>query len=398
MSRAFDLAVGQPSGHAQRVAYAATALVGELALNEEMARNVFFAALLHDVGLAVQAHPAPHAEGSRGRNQPVGAAVPSARNGAARLSRGRGAPGLLHPSPDQSVEIARRLGFENGVIEALAPADEASDYRDDGALSSAIVAVANHFETLVDPAASPLVLRRTVPAQLSGATRRDAYPEVIGAMAGLACRDEFWLGFYDNDLASHLAVYDEGRRMSPADVARGAAVVAEIVDTRNRRPNGHSSRVAETARNVGLAAELGEGRTLMVALAAKLQDIGTLGIPADILRKPDILTVEEMALMQQHPIIARDLLSEISGLGAVAWWIGCHHERIDGKGYPNMLSGREVPLESQIIGMSEAYQALLSERPYRAPLLPDEAMDIVRGMAGTRFHPRLVNLFESVIV
>jgi HD-GYP domain-containing protein (c-di-GMP phosphodiesterase class II) len=134
-----------------------------------------------------------------------------------------------------------------------------------------------------------------------------------------------------------------------------------------------------------------------VGLAALLQDIGTLGVPARFLNKPDILTVEEMAAVQYHPTHARELLSEIPGFGRVSWWVGAHHERIDGKGYPAMLEGEEVPVEAQVIGMCDAYEALTSDRPHRRAISPGDALQIIRGLAESRFESYLVGIFEGQI-
>src|SRR5690606_32749780 len=117
----------------------------------------------------------------------------------------------------------------------------------------------------------------------------------------------------------------------------------------------------------------------------------------DLLHKPDILTIEEMAQVQQHPTYARDILSEVPGFGAAAWWVACHHERVDGKGYPGMLEGDEVPVESQLIGMAEAFDALTSDRPYRRAMLPADALQVMRGLSGARFAPTLLQRFEAVV-
>jgi HD-GYP domain-containing protein (c-di-GMP phosphodiesterase class II) len=149
---------------------------------------------------------------------------------------------------------------------------------------------------------------------------------------------------------------------------------------------------------VALACEVTDRRADLVKIAALLQDVGTLGVPAQYLCKPDILTIEEMSAVQTHPTFARDILSEVPGFGAAAWWVGCHHERIDGKGYPGMLEGDEVPAEAQIIGMCEAFDALTSDRPYRRAMSVADAIDVMRGLGGTRFDPGLLEHFERVVV
>jgi HD-GYP domain-containing protein (c-di-GMP phosphodiesterase class II) len=143
---------------------------------------------------------------------------------------------------------------------------------------------------------------------------------------------------------------------------------------------------------------LGERRSELVRVAALLQDIGTLGIPAHVLSKPDILTLDEMMLMQKHPTLARNIVGEIPGMGAVAWWVGCHHERVDGKGYPGMLEGEAVPVEAQIIGICEAYEALTSNRPYRRAMGRDDASEVLRGLADSRFDATVIRRLEEVLM
>lgn len=207
----------------------------------------------------------------------------------------------------------------------------------------------------------------------------------------------FWLGLYDNDLGGQLMDMGFGEAMSYAEVVEFLAVVSDVIDSRGGRQPGRGRRVAALAHRVALEADLPRDRAELLHVAALLQDIGTLGVPAAYLAKPDILTIDEMAAMQMHPTYARDILSEIPGLSAAAWWVGCHHERIDGKGYPAMLEGEDVPLEAQIIGVCEAYEALISQRPYRPALDHDDAMEVIRGMAGTRFETALLPVFERTV-
>jgi len=157
---------------------------------------------------------------------------------------------------------------------------------------------------------------------------------------------------------------------------------------------GHAG--GEVASRTAIACDMTERRADLVKMATLLQDIGTLGVPIHVLSKPDILTIDEMAVVQLHPTYARDILSEIPGLGAAAWWVGCHHERIDGKGYPGMLKGDEVPVEAQVVGMCEAFDALTSDRPYRRAMVAEDAFQVMRGLGGSRFDPYLLARFESV--
>jgi response regulator RpfG family c-di-GMP phosphodiesterase len=258
-----------------------------------------------------------------------------------------------------------------------------------------VVAVADRVESMIDAEGSPLLVRRRGPQLVREMAGSELDPELAHTMAALASRDEFWLGFYDNDLAATLMSLNYGGMLGHEELFDFLGVLSDIVDARNGREPGRGRRVAELARRLALVCDMTERRADLVQVAALLQDIGTLGVPSHVLSKPDILTIDEMSVVQLHPIYARDILSEVPGLGAAAWWVGCHHERIDGKGYPGMLEGSEVPVEAQVIGMAEAFDALTSDRPYRRAMPPLDAFEVMRGLAGTRFDPYLFERFEA---
>jgi HD-GYP domain-containing protein (c-di-GMP phosphodiesterase class II) len=403
LSRAFDLAEGRRPGHAQRVAYVGVFLASELGFEPNRLEEVFFGCLLHDAGMAATGHM-PQLEAARG---------------ARLISGGTGTTDVLAQVPtggwtevieaagahcEEGARIVRRMGLPEGVARAVAdhhdcwdgsgsPSAQPGEY---APLVSRIVALADRVESLIDAERSPLVVRRKGPTIVQDMAGSEIDPQLAARMAEIATRDDFWLGFYDNDLAAALMSLNYGGIMNREELFDLLAVFADVVDTRNGRENGRGRRVADLARRVALACDMTDRRADLVKVAALLQDVGTLGVPVHYLSKPDILNVDEMSTVQLHPVYARDILSEIPGLGAAAWWAGCHHERVDGKGYPSMLEGSEVPAEAQIIGMCEAFDALTSDRPYRRAMPPSEAFEVMRGLAGTRFDPYLLARFESV--
>ena len=401
MTHAFDLAEGRRGGHAQRVAFIAAALAADLQLPAAAADDVFFAALLHDVGMAM-----------------VGPTAPETRSGARFLagrleelmsSRPRGGWGDVVEALTMHCElggrIAKRLGFSDDVAMAVSSHHDCWDGSGPGGgghakslLTTRIVAAADRFESMIDAETSPLVVRRRGPRLVQEMSGSELDPEIATRLADIAGRDEFWLGLYDADLPTTLTEHDRGETLSSDELFAFVGVISEVVDERNSREAGRSRRVADRARQLALSCGLAERRSDLVKVAAMLQDVGTLGIPANILSKPDILTIEEMMTVQKHPALARDILSEIPGFGAAAWWVSCHHERVDGKGYPGMLQGSEVPIEAQIIGVCEAFEALTSNRPYRRALPIDDALDVLRGLSGTRFDAALLETFEGLAV
>ena len=170
---------------------------------------------------------------------------------------------------------------------------------------------------------------------------------------------------------------------------RAAASLARAVDARDVYTGSHSQRVAElaarTARRLGLPGEEVE----LTRLAASLHDLGKLAIPEEILRKPGPLTEPERIVLERHPQIGFRMLESL-GVDPVADWVLHHHERWDGSGYPDGVSGERIPLGARIIFVADAYDAMISERVYRRRVSPEEAIAELDRCAGTQFDPRVV--------
>ena len=131
-------------------------------------------------------------------------------------------------------------------------------------------------------------------------------------------------------------------------------------------------------------------------VAGYLHDIGKIGIPDSILLKPASLTKEEYEVIKRHPVIADDILSHISMWEKEKGIIRAHHERWDGKGYPDGLAGTDIPLLSRILSVADVYDALTSDRAYRSKMTHEEAVKIITENAGTQFDPEIVEIFLNV--
>ena len=178
-------------------------------------------------------------------------------------------------------------------------------------------------------------------------------------------------------------------RVLPGDTIAG---LAEALLERDRYTGEHSEHVAELATQVARAAGLDDREVERVRGAALLHDIGKVGIPDDILRKGSDLTEPEWRTMREHPVIGERIVRTIPGLGPVARMVRHEHERWDGSGYPDGLSGEEIPLGARIIMACDAYHAMISDRPYRAALSHVEADRELAEGAGTQFDPRITEL------
>jgi PAS domain S-box-containing protein/putative nucleotidyltransferase with HDIG domain len=172
---------------------------------------------------------------------------------------------------------------------------------------------------------------------------------------------------------------------------------SQALDLRDKETEGHSQRVTELtmilARQMGMTDEA----LVHVRRGALLHDIGKMGIPDAILLKPGALDDAEWNLMRQHPTFAYDLLSKIQFLRPALEIPYCHHEKWDGSGYPRRLSGEQIPLAARIFAVVDVWDALTSERPYRAAWSRERALAHIRDQVGFHFDPQVVEVFLQMV-
>jgi len=167
-------------------------------------------------------------------------------------------------------------------------------------------------------------------------------------------------------------------------------VLASTVEMRDPYTAGHQRRVAVLAEAIAREMGLSEHRIEGLRITALIHDIGKIYVPAEILSKPGALTLTEQRLIQTHPQVGHDVLSRVDFPWPVARIVLQHHERWDGSGFPNGLSGEKILLEARILGVADVVEAMSSHRPYRAALGISEALKIVSENSGILFDPQVV--------
>jgi diguanylate cyclase (GGDEF)-like protein/putative nucleotidyltransferase with HDIG domain len=175
---------------------------------------------------------------------------------------------------------------------------------------------------------------------------------------------------------------------------RAAASLAQAVDARDTYTGSHSKRVSELAARLATRLGLDAEQVELTRLAGSLHDLGKLAIPEEILRKAGELTDSERLVLQRHPQIGFRMLDSL-GVDPVAEIVLHHHERWDGAGYPSGLRGEDSPLGARIIFVVDAYDAMTSDRVYRARLSHEEALAELRRCSGTQFDPLIVEAFAE---
>ena len=173
--------------------------------------------------------------------------------------------------------------------------------------------------------------------------------------------------------------------------------LATAVDAKGQYEKQHSVKVAETAKKISRQLKLNEKTVDLIYYAGLLQNIGKITLPEEIFNKTEKLSKEDWEKLQNHPNVGVNLLMKINFMSEVVPYIHYHRERWNGKGEPEGLSGISIPLGSRIIAVADAYQAMVSERPYRESISNEKALDILRDEAGVKWDPAVVEALLEVM-
>jgi len=188
-------------------------------------------------------------------------------------------------------------------------------------------------------------------------------------------------------------VYDE---LDDAD--RVIFALAAAVEAKDNYSEDHTERVALTSRALGLRLGLSEPQLDTLYRGGMIHDIGKLGIPDAILQKKGPLNQEEIVLMQTHPLVGEQIVAPLRSADSLREIVRNHHEHYDGEGYPDHLKGDDIPILARIVAVADAFDALVSDRPYRPGRTSDEAVAVLRDGSGSQWDPQVVALFATELV
>lgn len=172
--------------------------------------------------------------------------------------------------------------------------------------------------------------------------------------------------------------------------------LAHALDARDPYTAGHSRRVSELSCATAEALQLDQADIERIRIGALLHDIGKIGVADGVLQKPGRLTEEEFALVKQHPVIGRRILEGVQGFAPFLAAVEFHHENWDGSGYPMGQVAEETRIDARIIHVSDAYDAMTTNRSYRRGMTHERAIEILRENAGIQFDPHIVAVFEGL--
>ena len=419
LAHVLDVAEGRGPGHAARVAFIARALTDTLLPIDrylpadpapELRRTATLAGLLHDAGVPLAAqHRGDHhdtaAPGLGPDERLVFAAAP--------LDTAAGPPhdAPVHALLQNHVDAAHDFLAQPFFPPALAGVVAAGHENWDGsgypqALAgeripafARILRAADLLEAHMAVDSNPFRARAHGPQAVAGWRGRQIDPLIADALDRLLATDDFWLRLHDDALEDHLfppPLPSPSHRADPHEDWRFAAAVAALIDRKAARPAGHALRLARTVHALAGAVLRDAATTDALARAALWNDVGFLALPQSILHLPALLSVEQMERVHLHPRLSADVVAGIPGLHDAVNWVRAHHERLDGKGYPDGLHGAEIPIPAGILSLADAYVAMTSPRPHRPALSRDEAIQVITAGAGRNWAPELVDRFLAL--
>ncbi len=177
----------------------------------------------------------------------------------------------------------------------------------------------------------------------------------------------------------------------------GITSLIAALEARDHYTCGHSNAVSAIVEKMAVKMGMQREDIESICIAGQLHDLGKIGVPDSVLLKPGKLTKEEFNLVKEHPVVGVNILANISSLSRIIPAIRHHHERFDGKGYPDGIKGSKIPIWARLMAVADTYHALTSDRPYRDGMSQAKAMSIIYEAKGTQLCPDCVDLFNDLI-
>ncbi|MEC9490704.1 MAG: HD domain-containing phosphohydrolase [Halanaerobiales bacterium] len=365
LSSALDMGNFEILDHSRRVAYIALEIGGLLELEAEELNQLVLAALVHDVGIVDYENKA---KAKKVFQIDLELAESHCKLGSELIEK-------LTFMPDLADIIHYHHHKWNGKNFNLVRKSKIP-------LASRIIHLADRIESLIKPATFILNQVEGISREINAKSGSWFDPELVKIFSALAQKESFWLNLKVKEYNNILERWGQKTRtnINLSDLESLASIVAHLIDRVSPFTSRHSSGVATIAAMLtnDLGYSLEEQRA--VRIAGLFHDLGKLIVPNEIIEKRGELTELEYRVVKQHTFYTYTLLDKIEGLGSIPQWAGFHHERLDGTGYPFRIQGKDLNMGSRIMAVSDVFQALTEDRPYRSAFSIAKAVEIIDEM------------------
>lgn len=251
------------------------------------------------------------------------------------------------------------------------------------------------LQTVASGAGASCIILAPLLAGILYAHERFGDPALIVILLPLAIA-QYFLNMYKRKVELTEELLQSNQTLAKTNLQLAMAMVRAL-DARDAYTAGHSAAVAVYTRDIALEAGHGSDTARKAHLAGLLHDIGKIGVPGSVLNKRERLTDEEFELMKEHARIGADILGEVDSYSEISIIVRHHHERIDGRGYPDGIAGEMIPAISRMIGVADTYSAMTTDRPYRKGLDPEIAIGEIAKNRGTQLDELYVDAFLRIL-
>ncbi|HBQ26871.1 MAG TPA: hypothetical protein DD791_10800 [Syntrophomonas sp.] len=347
LSSAFDLAEKVNRDHSLRTTYIASRISERLGLSPNETRETYFASLLHDIVPVGEIFDEKTAFEIHNTLFPLDTGI-SARVADIWL-------------------LKKQIEHEEQVLDATS-------------LITKIIYIAEQFESIYSLLGDEPVDRRRMSDWVSKKVKRWDV-QISAVLFSCMSTEAFWLDLRAGNIkaAVEKGAPDYRQHLDINDIEKICKAFTVIIDRKNPYTGSHSKKVGLIAHKIAIELGFDALTSKKIEIAGYLHDLGKLAVPETILNKPASLNARERQIIRSHPYYTYSILGNIKGLEDIAEWAGNHHERLDGSGYP--WGKRNLTVMDQIVAVSDIFEALTSERPYRKAVAPDKAVLLLQKLA-----------------
>lgn len=383
VSNALDMGDAAVFKHSRRVAYIALELAEDLNLAKKDKENLVLAALIHDIGI-ISSREKEDAQ----RNFLVSETMTEAhcKLGAELTQKIRFLPEI------SDIIYYHHHNWDGGNFDQLSGKNIP--------LASRIIYLADRIDSLINHKEFIFSQVEDILFKINNRSGSWFDPTLVDSFLKIAKKESFWLNLRTGEYINLLNQWgeDTAANIGLTDLESIASIMAHLIDRISPFTSRHSTGVAAIAAMIADELNYGLDYQRAFRIAGLFHDLGKLIIPSSIIEKKDKLTNKEFQIVKQHTFYTYQLLNKIEGMGSIPEWAAFHHERLDGTGYPFRIAAEKINIGSRIMAVSDVFQALTEDRPYRPAYKISKALEIIDGMEqNLKLDSKIIKVLKNAI-